>query len=231
MNSNDKIPFHRAVAAMVWKDLTLERHTRQTLSLMFLYALTVTIMFNFALETKLDAARNVATGLLWATIVLSGTLGLNRAMSLDRENNSLDAILMAPIDRQAIYVAKVLSITLFTLTIEAILVFVFIVFFNKPFWRPSVILILILGTIGYISVGVLVTALTYHTRGRDVLLPVLLLPLSLPLLLPASMAVAGFVSTPPATWTEVQTAVSLVILYDIVMITLGLTTYRYTIEV
>ncbi len=219
-----------AVASIVWKDLRLERRTRQTVSIMVMFSIVTVIMFNFALETNLGAARDVATGLLWATILLAGTLGLNRSLSIERENQAFDALLIAPIERNAIYIGKVISITFFTLLLEAIMIIMFIVFFNKPFWRPQVLLILFLGTIGYIAVGVLITSMTIQTRSRDVLLPVLLLPLSLPLVLPAAMATSAFMFPELPPWSEVQSAVYLVIVYDLIMVAVGLLTYHYVVE-
>jgi heme exporter protein B len=222
--------FWTAVWAMVWKDLRIEQHTRQTISIMVMFSLVTVVMFNFALEANLDAVRNVATGLLWATILLAGTLGLNRSLAIERENQAMDAILIAPIDRNAIYLGKVISISTFSILLELILVVVFIIFFNKPFWRPQVLLILFLGTVGYIAVGVLVTSMTIQTRTRDVLLPVLLLPLSLPLVLPAATAVAAYMFPQLPPFNEVQSPLFLVILYDILMVTAGFFTYHYVVE-
>lgn len=230
MTSEAQTPFLTAVFAIVRKDLQIERRTRQTVSIMVMFSLVTVVMFNFALETDLAAARNVATGLLWATILLAGTLGLNRSLSIERENQTFDALLIAPIDRTAVYAGKVISITVFTLLLEAILVFVFIVFFNKPFWRLPVLLVLFLGTVGYVAIGVLVTSMTIQTRARDVLLPVLLLPLSLPLVLPAATAVSTYMFPQLPTWGEVQSPILLVIAYDLLMIGLGFVAYRYVVE-
>jgi heme exporter protein B len=170
--------FFAAVWAIVWKDLTTERHTRQMLSVMLVFSLTAVVVFNIALYSDLAAAREVATGFIWITILLAGTLGLNRSLTSELENHSLEAILVAPIDRSAIYLGKVVSVTTFTLLMEALLVPIFIVFFNQPFWRPQVLFILILGTVGYVAAGVLITSMSVQTRTREVLLPVLLLPLT-----------------------------------------------------
>lgn len=222
--------FLTAVSAIIQKDLRIERHTRQTVSIMVMFSVVTVVMFNFALETNLAAVRDVATGLLWATILLAGTLGLTRSLAIERENRAFDALLLAPINRSAIYVGKVVSISLFTLLLEAILVLLFIVFFNKPFWRLPVLLVLLLGTIGYIGIGVLITSMTVQTRTRDVLLPVLLLPLSLPLVLPAATAVSAYMFPYPPTWAEVQSPILLVAAYDLIMLTVGFGAYRYVIE-
>lgn len=222
-------PFLTAVGAIVWKDLQIEKHTRQTVSVMVMFSLVTVVMFNFALETELDAARNVATGLLWATILLAGTLGLNRSLAIERENQNIDAILIAPIDRRAIYLAKVISVTIFTLLLELVLVFVFIIFFDKPFWRPVVLLVLFLGTVGYVAAGVLITSMTMQTRSKEVLLPILLLPLVLPLILPAATAVGeSMVIAPEA--TIIRSMVSLVAAYDLAILATGLYTYHLVVE-
>lgn len=230
-NIEDTSPaFLPAVWAIIRKDLQIERHTRQTVSIMVMFSLVTVIMFSFALETNLSAARDVATGLLWATILLAGTLGLNRSLSIERENQTFDALLIAPVHRNAIYLGKVISVTVFSLILEAILVVMFIIFFNKPFWRLPVLIVLALGTFGYISAGILVTSMTIQARSREVLLPVLLLPLSLPLVLPASMAVAAYMFPILPEWGEVQSAIYLVMAYDLLMVTVGLLTYHYVVE-
>jgi len=221
--------FFTAVWAIVWKDLRIEQHTRQTLSIMIMFSLVTVVMFNFALGTDLDAARNVSTGLLWATIILAGTLGLNRSLALEQENQTIDAVLVAPIDRRALYAAKVTSVTIFTLFLEAVLIFVFVVFFNRPFWQPLVLLVLFLGTVGYVAAGVLVTSMTIQTRSREVLLPILLLPIILPLILPAAIAVAEVVAGQPEL-SRVQSSISLVLAYDLIILAAGFITYHYVVE-
>lgn len=221
--------FFTAVWSIVWKDLQIERHTRQTLSVMVMFSLVVVVMFNFALGTDLDAAREVSTGLLWATIILAGTLGLNRTLAIERENQTIDAILIAPIDRRTIYLAKVISVTLFTLLLEVVLVFIFIIFFNKPFWQPQVLLVLLLGTIGYVAAGVLITSMTMQTRSREVLLPILLLPIVLPLILPAAIATAEIVSLQPEP-DRVRSSLSLLMAYDLAILAVGYFSYRFVVE-
>ncbi len=230
-----KTGFMTAVWAVLWKDLRIERHTRQLISIMLIFSIISVVVFNFALGAATltpgsQTAGNAAMGFLWATILLAGTLGLNRSLSSEQENRSLDAILLAPIDRSAIYLGKVLSITIFTLIVEAILIPIFIAFFNKPFWRPQVLGVLVLGTIGYLAAGVLVTSMSTQTRLKEVLLPVLLLPLTLPSLLSAGTATAALIRPELPAWSEIQFPIALVIVYDICMITAGFLTYHYVVE-
>lgn len=222
--------FAATVGAIVWKDLTMERHTKQTLSIMVVFSLAAVIVFNFALELALDAARQVSTGLLWIVILLASTLGLNRSLASEQENRSMDAVLIAPVDRSAVYLGKVISVTLFVSALEAILIPLFIAFFNKPYWRPQVILIVVLGTIGYVAAGVLVSSMSIQTRSRDVLLPVLLLPLSLPSALAAATAVSAYMTPELPAWSEVQAPVALLIAFDVLMLTAGFLTYHYVVE-
>ena len=157
-------------------------------------------------------------------------MGIDVLMILEKGRVPLDAMLLAPIDRSAIYLGKVISVTTFTLIVEAILIPIFIAFFNKPFWRPQVLLILFLGTIGYVAAGVLVTSMSAQTRLREVLLPVLLLPLTLPSLLSAGTATAAFIRPELPAWSEVQFPITLIIIYNIGMITVGFLTYHFVVE-
>ena len=226
-----------AVWAVVWKDLRIEGRTRQTISVMVMFSLATIIMLNFglgmAINVNLDAGRNVSPALLWAVVLLAAILGLNRSLALDRENNVFDAMLIAPVPRTAFYAGKVISITLFTLLLDAVLIFLFTVFFNRPFYLPLVLLVLFLGTIGYIAAVVLITSMTIQTRTREVLLPVLLLPVSLPLVLPAAMATTTYIASAmlgEASWAAVRAPVLLVIVYDLLMLTAGFLTYPYVVE-
>ncbi len=218
------------VWAIVRKDLQIERRTRQTVSLMLMFAVSIVVMFNFALEAKLDAVQNVATGLLWAAIMLAGTLGLNRSIDQENENQAIDAILIAPVERSAIYVGKVISVYLFVLFMDAVLILIFIVAFGKPLYRPPALLLILLGSFGYVAAGVLVTSITIQTRARSVLLPVLLLPLILPLVLSAASGVASFMVDTPPELSEVTSNFAIVAAYDLLMLTVGVLTYNYVVE-
>ncbi|MBP6016037.1 MAG: heme exporter protein CcmB [Candidatus Promineofilum sp.] len=229
--------FLAAVWAVVWKDLQIEGRTRQTVSVMVMFSLATIIMFNFALgmavNVNLSAGRDVAPALFWAVVLLAAILGLNRSLALDRENRVFDALLIAPIPRTALYVGKVISISLFTLLLDAILIVLFTVFFNQPFYLPMVLLVVALGTVGYVIVGVLITSMTIESRTREVLLPVLLLPVSLPLVLPAAMATATYIASAmsgEASWALVQAPVLLVIAYDLLMLGVSLFAYQFVVE-
>jgi heme exporter protein B len=223
-------PFFHSVLTIIKKDLRLEQRTGQTISLMVFFSLTAVVTFNLALRGDLAAARNVSAGLIWVTILLAGTLGLNRSFAAERENSSIDGLLMAPVSRQAIYLGKVGSVLIFSLGLELALAFMFFIFFNRPFLAPSVLVILTLGTIGFVAAGVLVTAMTIQTQARDVLLPVLLLPLTLPAVLAAGSVTAILTAPISWEWSDISYAVSLVIFYDVFMLLAGLFTFPFVVE-
>ncbi|MCB0036988.1 MAG: heme exporter protein CcmB [Anaerolineales bacterium] len=223
-------PFWSAVWAVVWKDLKTEQHTRQIVSVMVFFALAAVVTFNFAIQGDLGIVRTVSGGLLWITILLAGTLGLNRSFAAEQENRSIDALLMAPIDRSALYLGKVISVFIFAFVLELAMMLLFTIFFNKPFWMPQILGMLLLGTLGYIAAGVLVTSMTIQTRARVVLLPVLLLPLTLPVVLAAASVTAFFLDNPETQWEQVGFAVSLVVFYDVLMLVVGFFTYGFVVD-
>jgi len=230
-----KPSFWSSVWAIVWKDLAIERHTWQIISVMLVFSLTIVIVFSFALGAgTMTPGSNVASeasmGFLWATILLAGTLGLNRSFASEQENRSLEAILVAPVERSAIFVGKVISITFFMVLVEAILIPIFVVFYDRPFYRPQVIAVLLLGTIGYAAAGVLVTSMSSQTRLRAVLLPVLLLPLVLPAVLAAATATSALIRSDLPAWSEIQFPVALIVAYDVLMLVTGFFTYHFVVD-
>lgn len=222
--------FWAHLSALVWKDLRIELRTKQSVGIMLMFAIVAVVTFNFALEVNLAAVREVAGGLLWVTILLAGTLGLNRSFAAEVDNRPLDATLVAPIERSTLYLAKVVSVSLFLLAVELVLVPIFIAFSNKPFWQPPVLALIVLGSIGYVAAGVLVSSMTVQTRANYVLVPVLLLPLSLPVVLAASIGMSQFMVPNPPPFSEVSGTFALVIAYDLLMLTAGIFTYNYVVE-
>ena len=223
------------IRAIVWKDLTNEWRTRQTVSLMFVFSAATAVVFNFAFGARamgadMSAARNSAGGFLWSTILLAGTLGLNRTLSQEEDGGAISALLMAPVDRMGIYLGKVASLTLLNLLAEAILLPLFIAFFNRPFWRPQVWGMMILGTIGFVSAGILVGTLTLQSKNRGVLLPVLLLPLTLPAIMMSATVAEAYMGTELPAFADIQFPLALVIAFDILMLVVGSLTFQFIVE-
>jgi len=135
---------------------------------------------------------SVATGVLWVTFAFAGTLGLNRSMAMEKDRGSLDGLLLAPVDRSAIYFGKALGNLLFMLIVEAIVIPTFSVLYNLNLLKAGLLLVVLLGSVGYIAVGTLLSSMAVQARTRDVLLPILLFPVAVPVLLASVKASNGF---------------------------------------
>lgn len=219
----------QTVLAIAWKDWRLERRMGQAIGSMVVFAIAAVVSFNFALDANLGAARNVATGLLWTVIWLAGTLGINRSFSAETETNALDALRIAPISSSAIFFGKWLSLCLYLFLAELLIVPMFIIFFNRPFYNPLFLLYLILGTFGYVGMGVFVGGMAAQTRANYLLVPVLILPLTLPLVLSAATGSAESL-LPSADGVELRITLLLTITYDLLILIAGAFLYHYVLE-
>ena len=158
---------------------------------MFVFSLLVVLIFNFSLELDKAARDNVAVGVLWVTFVFAATLGLNRTFAAEKDRGLLDGLLLAPIDRSALFVGKLLSTYIFILIVESIVVPLFSLLYNVYLFTPLLLLVLLLGTLGYTVVGTLLAAIAIHTRSREVMLPILLFPVAVPVVMAAVRASAS----------------------------------------
>src|SRR5688500_20387305 len=186
--------FTEAVSAVVWKDLRAEFRSRELFSAMLVFSLLIILIFNFALELDLKTRQSVTDGLLWSTFAFAGTLGLSRSMAIEKDHGCLDGLLLAPVDRSAIYFGKVISNLAFMLLVEAVVLPVYSVLYNINLFRPGLLIIILLGSIGYAAVGTLLSAMSVQTRTRDILLPILLFPVVIPLLIAAVQASNGILN-------------------------------------
>ena len=177
--------FWAQVRAILWKDIVVELRTKERLSSMFFFALLIIVVFNFAFEPGTQAMREIAPGILWVTFIFAGLLGLTRSFTMERENGCLQGLLLCPADRGAIFVGKALGNAVFMTIVEVISLPFFSVFLNVEV-LPSLgqlIPLMILGTLGFSAVGTLFAAMSANTKMREVMLPLLLLPILVPILL------------------------------------------------
>mgnify|MGYP001813404780 FL=1 len=179
---------------------------------MFVFAVLVIVIFNFAFDLRVsgERVRQVAPGALWVAFAFSGVLGLNRAFVMEKDRGCLEGLLLAPVDHSAIYFGKMLSTVLFMLVVEALMLPVFTAFFGVNLFDLRLVLVIVLGTIGFASVGTVLSAMTAQTRAREVLLPILLLPVAAPVLIAAVKATAGILDGQPmadiARWLQLLAA-------------------------
>ena len=187
----------KVIGAILRKDIQVEWRGRQGVPVMLVFALLVVFLFNFALQLSPDLQTSLAAGLLWVALAFASTLGLNRSVSLEHENRALDGLLLAPVDRSAVFFGKTISNFLFTTLVALILLPVFSLFYARNMLHPGLIGVILLGLGAYTSLGTLLAALSIQTRTRDVLLPILLYPLALPVLIAAVEATRGILDGDP----------------------------------
>ena len=220
--------FLRAVSAVVWKDLQAELRSRELFSAMLVFSLLIILIFNFALELDIKTRQSVTAGVLWATFAFAGTLGLNRSMAIEKDRGCMDGLLLAPVDRSAIYFGKVISNLVFMLIVEIIVLPVYSVLYNVNLFQPGLLLVILLGSIGYVGVGTLLSAMSVQTRTRDILLPILLFPVVVPVLLAAVKASNGFLEG--LALSDFILSINLLITYDIIFIALAFMVFDSVVE-
>lgn len=212
---------------MVRKDVLIEARSRANFNAVLFFAVLAVLIFSFALGSDPARLRQVAGGVLWLAFVFSGTLTFARAYGLEAENNAFEGLLLVAQYPSAIYAGKLMGSAVIMLVIEAIILPLMAILYNLDLWRqiPAILFIGLVGTIGYASVGVLYGALTMRLRAREVLLPLLVLPVTVPVLLAAVTATNAVLANhggDAGKWIE------LLVLFDIVFVTAGLLTFEYT---
>jgi len=227
-HSLPKPSFARAVFAIVLKDVQAEYRSLELISAMLVFSLLVIIIFNFALNLDFKTRESVTAGVLWATFAFAGTLGLNRSMAIEKDRGCLDGLLLAPVDRSAIYFGKAISNLTFMLIVEAIVLPVYSVLYNRSLFQPGLLMVILLGSIGYVGVGTLLATMAVQTRTRDILLSILLFPVVLPVLLPAIIASDGFLAGVEI--ADILFPIGLLVAYDVIFIALAFMVFDNVVE-
>ena len=224
------VGFLRAMGAVVWKDLSAELRSRELLSAMLIFALLVILIFNFALDLDPATRRQstITSGVLWVIFVFAGTLGLNRSMAIEKDRGCLDGLLLAPVDRSAIYFGKALGNLVFMLMVELIVLPIYSLLYNVNLFNPGLLLVILLGSIGYVAVGTLLAAMAVQARTRDILLPILLFPVVLPVILAAVKASTGFLDG--SEMDVIRPWLNLLLVYDIIFSAVAFMVFDYVVE-
>jgi heme exporter protein B len=219
--------FTRAVWLIVRKDLTVEIRSREILYTTLFFAVSCLLVFAFALVRDGRAPEDGAAGILWIAIEFAGTLALGRTFERERQSETLRALLLAPAPRPAIYVGKLCGIVALLMTTEVIIVPLVALLFqarvlSHPFWLAG---ILVTGTLGFSAVGTLFAAMLVRARSRDVLLPVLLYPVTVPVIIAGVRGTAALL-TPELDVAVVRFWLALLVTFDVVFVTLALWTFE-----
>ena len=219
--------FLRTVWLVTRKDLLIEIRSREIIYTTLFFAVSCVLVFAFGFVHDGRPVEDAAAGILWIAIAFSGTLALGRAFERERQSETLRALMMAPVDRPALYVGKLVGVLILLAAVEAIVVPLVALMFQAPIFAHPVLMagLLASGTIGFAAVGTLFAAMLVRARSRDVLLPILLYPITIPVIIGGVRGTAALLQTdvdlPMAT-----TWLSMLVFFDVVFITLALWTFE-----
>ena len=218
--------FFRVAWVVVKKDLTVEVRSLEIVSTTMFFAVTVVLMFSFGLVVDGRPLNDVAAAILWVAIAFSGTLALGRTFERERQNDTLRALLLAPADRPALYVGKLAGIVLLLGLVELVLVPLVGLLFNAPVIAQALPLtmLVVLGTLGFTAVGTLFAAMLVRARSRDVLLPIMLYPMTVPVMIAGVRGTAALFQPTPDL-AVAQFWIGLLGFFDVVFVTLALWTF------
>jgi heme exporter protein B len=220
-----------AARAILRKDLRLEWRTKESVPAMTLFTITVYVLFHFGLDRDtLDG--ELAAGVLWVTLLLASVIGVSRLFAAEREQGGIDALLLAPVDRTSLFLAKASALFLFLTAVEVVAVPAFALLLLGPSLGaalPELLLILALGNLGLAAVGALVAALAAETRARELIVPLLLLPLVVPLLIACAQATEPLLRQDGGP-EQLGRWLALLTLYDVVFVLLSVAVFDFLLE-
>ena len=220
----------RAAWIIARKDLAVELRTRSAFLSVVVFALLGLVIFFFAWDPTAVAAIDLAPGVLWVTFTFAAMIGLNRAFLLERENQAMDGIRLAPVSPQAVFFGKLAANLVFVGTVELVSLPLFILFYDVPIVRglPALLGITAMATVAFVAVGTLLSSMVVRTRFAELMLPLLLLPFLVPPVVGAVQATARILADRPL--SEVQGWLKLLAAFDIVFVTISTFLFEATLE-
>ncbi len=220
--------FWKKTFAITWKDVLSELRTREIVFSVVVFTLLVVVIFNFTFTSGQQSAAAVAPGILWATFTFAGVLSLNRSFILEKEEGCLEGLMISPLSREAIYLGKMLASLIFMLVVEAVALPAFALLFNLDIGSWQLITVTLLTTVGFVAVGTMFSALAVNTKAREMVLPILFLPIVIPIIIAAvkasGMALAG------APWSDMSSWLGIIIAFDVVFLVVPILIFTYIIE-
>ena len=175
----------RPVLALLWKDVLLELRTKDIVVSVLVFALLVIVIFNFAIDPSPRMVAIVAPGILWVAVTFGGILGLTRSFALEKERGNIHGLMLTPVGRDAIFFGKMLGTFVFMVVVELAVFPIFAVLFNIEVFLPGLIPTALLATLGIAALGTVFSAMALNTRSREVMLPLLFLPVVIPVIVAA----------------------------------------------
>jgi heme exporter protein B len=223
-------PSRHVFGAILGKDLRAELRTLQSLPAMGLFAVTTFVIFRFGLD-RTSLSGSLASGVLWATLLFAAILGINRLFVSEREEGGFDAIRLAPIDRTALFAAKAAALLVYLLVLEMFVVPVFALFFlDSAAALPPLAAVLLLADIGLAATGTLISSMAIHSRARDLLAPLVLLPLVVPLMIAATGASEPVLALGGPGYHRFGSWLAVLGLYDLIFLLVGYAVFDFLLE-
>jgi len=220
----------RLALVIAAKDIRLELRSRTSLLSASVFAALVLIVFNFARDPTAVATVDLAPSVLWVTVSFAAVVAMNRAFTVERENAAFDGLLLAPVDREILYLGKFLANLAFVLVVEAIALPLFVLFFNIDLGGalPGLLITLLLATAGFVAVGTVFSAMVVRTRFAELMLPILLLPFMVPPLIFAVKISVLLLAGRPL--SEVAEGLRFLAIYDVVFVTLSVLLFSAVVD-
>lgn len=219
--------FWSKVLAIAWKDAVSELRSREIIASVLVFTVLVIVIFNFAFGADPEKIGSVAPGMIWTTFVFAGMLSLNRSFITEKENGCLEGLMVCPVSREAIYLGKALSSLLFMLIVEAIALPLFAVLFNIPVISVQIIVITLLTTVGFVAVGTLFSALAVNTKAREMVLPILFLPIVIPIIIGAVKA--SELALAHGSWSDLSSWLQIILAFDVILTVVSFLTFDFVI--
>ena len=187
--------FLRPVFLVTWKDILLELRSREVVIASMVFAIMVVVIFNFALNVTPETVDILAPGILWVAFVFAGVLAMSRAFVIEKDQGSLEGLLLCPVSRDSLYFGKMLSLFLFMTVVEAVLLPIFAVLFDFSAFSFTLIGVILLATLGFATVGTLFSSIAVNTRSREIMLPILFFPVITPVIIGAVETSTGAIGS------------------------------------
>jgi heme exporter protein B len=215
---------------LLCKDLLLELRRRDSLLTMFFFGTLLLFVFHFAFDMPPDKVAELAPALLWLAFLFTGTLGLAQLFQAERDNHCLDALLLSPLDRGALFLAKTGFNLILMLAVEVVVIPLFWILFNLSGWNllPQLFLVTLLGTVGFCVLGTITAAITLRARARELLLPLVLFPLMIPVILATIRCMETVLKT--GSFGDATPWLRLLLGFDVIFLTIGVLIFDWVIE-
>jgi len=216
------------MTVIFWKDMLTELRTKQVITSVLVFALLVMVIFNFAFGSGADTAELAAPGVLWVAITFGGVLGFNRIFGMEKENSRLEGLMLCPIDRAVIYWGKLAGGFTFIMAVAIVITPICLALYNLPLVLPELLVIIILAISGFSVVGTLFSAMAVNTRARDIMLPILFLPVVVPVVIAAvkatSLVIAG------NSWGDILIWLQIMIAFDVIYAVVATLVFEFVVE-